>query len=315
MPDFLDSDQLVAFLLSVLRLAVWLALLSVVFLPLERLFAVRPKKFLRKALFQDLGYYFISGLVPSLLLSVPLSITALATHAIVPWRIQIAVAAWPLWQRILGGLVVGEIGFYWGHRWTHEIPFLWRFHSIHHSAEHVYFLTSARAHPIDNVFIRLCGLVPAYMLGVASPLSPTGSIIPVLIVLVATMWGFFIHANVRWRLGPLEWLVATPGFHHWHHTRREPLDRNYASMLPWVDWIFGTFYLPKEWPPEYGTDTEVPASLGRQLVFPLLPTPRKASFPEPAGSSDFPAALAEPCVELGPRLKTAALPSPPGDMG
>ena len=98
---------------------------------------------------------------------------------------QSAVAAWPLWQRVLAGLVVGEIGFYWGHRWTHEIPFLWRFHSIHHSAEHIYFLISSRAHPIDNVFIRLCGLIPAYILGVASPLTPTGSLVPVLIVLVA----------------------------------------------------------------------------------------------------------------------------------
>ncbi len=67
---------------------------------------------------------------------------------------------------------------------------------------------------------------------------------PALIVLVVTMWGFFIHANVRWRLGPLEWLISTPAFHHWHHTLAEPRDRNYASMLPWMDWIFGTYYLP-----------------------------------------------------------------------
>jgi sterol desaturase/sphingolipid hydroxylase (fatty acid hydroxylase superfamily) len=207
-------------------------LLSLIFVPLERLFAVRPQKFFRKALAQDVGYYFISGLVPSLLLAFPLSIAAVGAHALVPYRMQVAVAAWPLWQRILAGLVVGEIGFYWGHRWTHEIPFLWRFHSIHHSAEHVYFLTSARAHPIDNVFIRLCGLIPAYILGVASPLTPTGSLVPVLIVLVATMWGFFIHSNLRWRLGPLEWLIATPGFHHWHHTLRDHRDRNHASMLP-----------------------------------------------------------------------------------
>ena len=158
---------------------------------------------------------------------------------------QAAVAAWPLWQRILAGLVVGEVGFYWGHRWTHEIPFLWRFHAVHHSAEHVYFLISSRAHPIDNVFTRLCGLMPAYILGVASPLTPTGSLVPVLIVLVATVWGFFIHSNVRWRLGPLEWLISTPAFHHWHHTLREPRDRNYASMLPCMDWIFGTYYLPE----------------------------------------------------------------------
>ena len=179
------------------RLCAWPLLLALVFVPLERLFAVHPRKFFRKGLAQDLGYYFISGLVPGLLLTFPLSLAALGAHAIVPYRVQAAVAAWPQWQRILAGLVVGEVGFYWGHRWTHEIPFLWRFHSVHHSPEHIYFLISSRAHPLDNVFIRLCGLIPAYILGVASPLTPTGSLVPVLIVLVATMWGFFIHSNLR----------------------------------------------------------------------------------------------------------------------
>jgi sterol desaturase/sphingolipid hydroxylase (fatty acid hydroxylase superfamily) len=282
LPDLPDLQDLLPFVISVARQCTWLVLLSVIFVPLERLFAVRPQKFFRKALAQDVGYYFISGLVPSLLLAVPLSLAAVAAHHLVPYRLQVAVAARPLWQRILAGLVVGEVGFYWGHRWTHQIPFLWRFHSIHHSAEHVYFLVSSRAHPIDNVFIRLCGLIPAYLLGVASPLTPTGSLVPVLIVLVATMWGFFIHSNLRCRLGPLEWLVATPAFHHWHHTLREPLDRNFASMLPCMDRIFGTFYLPKQWPSAYGTETKVPASLGGQLVYPLLPQPPQASSSDPA---------------------------------
>jgi sterol desaturase/sphingolipid hydroxylase (fatty acid hydroxylase superfamily) len=264
--------QVSAFLREIARACLWLLLLVVMFAPLERLFALRRRELFRKGLAQDIGYYFINSLVPSFLLAFPLWLVAWGVYEVVPYRLQAAVAALPLWQRIVAGFVVGEVGFYWGHRWAHQIPFLWRFHSIHHSAEHVYFLVSARAHPIDNAFIKLCGLIPAYALGVASPLTPTGSLIPVLIVLVATTWGFFIHSNLRWRLGPLEWLLATPGFHHWHHTRSEMRDRNYASMLPVMDRIFGTYHVPRrQWPAAYGIDASLPRSLWGQLLYPLRP--------------------------------------------
>ena len=269
MPAFLDPHHLFAFLIGALRACAWLVLISLVFVPLERFFPLHPRKLWQKSLVQDLEYYFVSSLVPGLLLVGPLALAAWAGHAFVPWRMQTLVASWPLWQRVTVGFVVGEIGFYWGHRWAHEIPFLWRFHSIHHSPGEIYFLVSARAHPIDNVFIRLCGLIPAVLLGVASPLSPNGTLVPVLIVLTATLWGFLIHANVRWRLGPLEWLIATPGFHHWHHTMVDHKDRNYASMLPVMDWIFGTFYLPRAWPAQYGVEAKLPSSLLGQMTYPI----------------------------------------------
>ena len=291
MPEFLDQQHLQAFLLSVLRLALWLLLLAVIFLPLERFFALRPRKILCKSLASDIGYYFISGLLPGLLLAPPMALVAVAAHAVVPYTVQATAASLPLWARAVAALVVSEIGFYWGHRWAHEIPFLWRFHSVHHKPEQIYFLISSRAHPLDNVFVRLCGLVPVFVLGIATPLTPEGGAVSALLVLLITMWGFLIHANVRWRFGPLEWLVATPAFHHWHHTLGEPRDRNYASMLPVMDWIFGTHHLPrKEWPVSYGTDTAMPASLGGQLVYPLMPRPphpplAQASLPPAAAES------------------------------
>ena len=285
MPALLEPQRLLAFLMDVVRLGAWLVLLAVIFLPLERLFALHPKKFFRKALAQDVGYYFISGLVPGLLLAVPFSVLALGGHALVPHAMQEAISAWPLWQRVFAGLVVGEIGFYWGHRWTHEIPFLWRFHSIHHSAEHIYFLISARAHPIDNVFTRLCGLIPVYVLGIATPLTPAGGTVSAVLVLIMTIWGFFIHANVRWRLGPLEWLIATPGFHHWHHTLGEQRDCNYSPTLPWIDRIFGTYHLPRnQWPAAYGIGARLPDSLVGQLLYPLRPSTPELGSPEGVGA-------------------------------
>jgi sterol desaturase/sphingolipid hydroxylase (fatty acid hydroxylase superfamily) len=113
-------------------------------------------------------------------------------------------------------------------------------------------------------------------LGLAAPLRGSASLVPVLVLVLGTVWGFFIHANVRWRFGPLEWLIATPAFHHWHHTNDGPayVNKNYAPLLPWVDRLFGTLYLPKETQPaRYGIDEAVPNHFLGQLVRPFLISP------------------------------------------
>jgi len=268
------QQYLPGFVLPLVRLCIWLVLLSIIFVPLERLFAVRPQAIFRKQVGADLGYYFLSGLVPSLLLGTPLAVLAWSAHALLPDSIGIAVTHWPTWLRVVAALVIGEIGFYWGHRWSHQVPLLWQFHAIHHSAEHVDWLVNTRAHPVDMIFTRLCGLVPLYVLGLAAPLGGSASVIPVIVLLLGTIWGFFVHANVHWRFGRLEWLSATPAFHHWHHTNDGPayVDKNYAAMLPWIDRLFGTFYLPGDKrPARYGTDHPVPSSLFEQLLGPFMP--------------------------------------------
>ena len=273
--DLLDSldPHLKLYLLQIIRLCLWLIILAAIFTPLERLFALHPKNIFRKAILTDLAYYFLSSLLPSVLLSVPLAFVAWTVHRFIPVGFTSAVATQPLWLRAAESLLIGEIGFYWGHRWSHELPILWRFHAIHHSAEHLDFMVSTRAHPLDMVFTRLCQLVPLYVLGLASPMGRSGSLIPVLVILVGTVWGFFIHANVRWRFGPLEWLIATPAFHHWHHTNDGPayINKNYAPMLPWIDRIFGTLYLPRDkQPATYGIDQPISPILFGQLVDPFL---------------------------------------------
>jgi sterol desaturase/sphingolipid hydroxylase (fatty acid hydroxylase superfamily) len=261
--------HLPTFALDVIRLCVWLALLSAIFVPLERLFPLYRQKVFRPELVTDLAYYFLSSLLPKMLLIVPLAILGWGLHRFVPGSLHRFAGELPLWARFAAALLVAEIGFYWGHRLSHEIPLLWRFHSVHHSAEQIDFLVNTRAHPVDMVFTRLCGLIPLYVLGLAQPLTNMVDVMPLLIVLVSTVWGFFIHANLCWRFGWLEWLVSTPAFHHWHHTLEDHKDHNYASMFPFIDRLFGTFYLPKEWPAAYGTDKPMPETLTGQLLEPL----------------------------------------------
>jgi sterol desaturase/sphingolipid hydroxylase (fatty acid hydroxylase superfamily) len=282
MSDLLHDPRIASLLLSLVRQAAWLVLLAIVFLPLEGLFAVRRRRVLGRSVASDLGFFFLSGLVPSLLFTPVLVMAALLARRIVPAGIHEAVAHMPVWARAGAALLISEVGFYWGHRWSHAVPLLWRFHAVHHAPEELYFLVSARAHPVDNAFIRLCGLIPVTMLGLVTPLTPAGGALAAFVVIVITLWGFLIHANLRWRFGPLEWLLATPLFHHWHHTADEPRDRNFASMLPCMDWLFGTLHMPpREWPAAYGTDARLPRSLLGQLIHPFVRDWR--SRPAPTG--------------------------------
>jgi sterol desaturase/sphingolipid hydroxylase (fatty acid hydroxylase superfamily) len=263
-------QSLPPYLVAPLRLGLWLLLLSLLFVPLEYFCALRPSPLTLRARLHDLVYYFLSSLLPGLVLAVPLAMLASVAHATLPAALPAALAALPLAARLGLAFAISELGFYWAHRLTHLVPLLWRFHAIHHSPEHVYFMVNTRAHPIDMLFTRLLGLTPLYIVGLAGP-GIEGSVTPVSVILLATVWGFLIHANLPVRLGPLEWLVATPAFHHWHHSRRDHANRNFASMLPLLDRLFGTYYLPPHWPAEYGLEQALAPSLSAQLLDPLHP--------------------------------------------
>ena len=260
------------FALALIRLCLWLLLLMVIFIPLERLCARHPQKIFRQGFLTDLGYYFLNSVLSKLLLVLPLSMIAIGVHYLAPDRLHAWVGEMPAWLRCAMAVLVGELGAYWGHRWSHEVPLLWRFHCVHHSAQAMDWLVNTRAHPLDLVFIRFCGLFPLYVLGLAQPSDNSVDWLPLLYAIVGTVWGFFIHANVRWRFGWLEWCVSTPAFHHWHHTQDgpHPRNKNYAALLPLLDRMFGTFHLPRrQWPMTYGIPTSMAPGLQRQLLQPF----------------------------------------------
>ena len=255
---------------DLLRLLIWLVLIMAVFVPLERFFAARRQRVIRGLFAMDVGYYFLSNVVPKILLVLPVSAIAWAAHRLVPNGYYAEIATLPIWARLAGALLVGEAGYYWAHRLMHKVPFLWRFHAIHHSAEEMDFLVNIRTHPVDSFIGRFGGLAPMYILGLAQPMGTHLDTVPLLFALVGGLWGFFVHANLNWRFGWLERVVATPAFHHWHHTNDGVAVRgkNYASMLPLMDLCFGSYHLPRALPLSYGIDEAIPRDMTGQLLHP-----------------------------------------------
>jgi len=272
-----------ALLYQTASLTAWLVILTVVFLPLERLFALHPTRLRARSIAIDLTYYFLNGLAPALILAIPASIIAAGVQKVTPQAYIDAVAELPLWAKVTIGIVLSELGAYWGHRFSHKNAFLWRFHKVHHSPESLDWMVNTRAHPVDVIFVRLCGLAPLYLFSLTTPRD--GGLLPLIVTLVGTVWTFFVHANLNWRFGPLEWLVATPAFHHWHHTNDEYRDHNYAALLPVIDRLFGTHHLPNHWPPVYGVDEPVAPTFIGQMLDPLS---APAARPQRASATETP---------------------------
>jgi lathosterol oxidase len=241
---------------------------SVVFLPLERLFARLPQQgVFRPGWRTDLTYFFVSALLVQLTTILTLKpAMVLFDWAAMP-AVQDTIRAWPGIVQFVLLIVVADVTQYWVHRTFHAVPALWRFHAVHHSADHMDWLAGSRLHLVDVAVTRGLTYVPIYLLGFAD-----GPLVAYLVVVSAQ--ATFIHANVRFTFGPLKYLVATPQFHHWHHAaEREAIDKNFAVHLPIIDMLFGTAHMPDRWPSAYGIGSgpQPPPGYLRQLLWPFRP--------------------------------------------
>jgi sterol desaturase/sphingolipid hydroxylase (fatty acid hydroxylase superfamily) len=171
---------------------------------------------------------------------------------------------------LLLGILATDLVEYLRHRLQHQVPFLWRFHRVHHSDTRIDATTSFRAHPLDivsrpllhAVLLPLIGVSPLAML-VATPL-----VLPVLV---------FQHADIRLpesldRL--LRLVLVTPGMHLLHHSQHQPeTDSNYATFLSVWDRLFASYRVGR--PEEIGlTGHDGPR---HQTIGGLLATPWRPS--------------------------------------
>lgn len=158
--------------------------------------------------------------------------------------LKLPVGDWRTWA---AGFLLVEFAYYWFHRASHRVRWLWASHSVHHSAEQLTLLASFRLSWTNLLSAGWAFYVPLVLLG----FSP----IVVFTLLAANLrFQFFLHTEAVGRLGPIEWLFNTPAHHRLHHASNEPyIDRNYGGVLIVFDRIFGTIALERPHEPiRYG---------------------------------------------------------------
>ena len=237
---------------------------ALIFIPLERLFALRQQKIFRRGWLTDITHFLFTRTISNVVGFVFVGALILLLHWLVSPAFQSAVAGQSRIVQLMEAILIANVGGYVGHRLEHQVPFLWRFHSVHHSITEMDWLAAARVHPLDQIVSKALTIVPLYLMGFSK--ATFGAYLG-----LATFHAVLIHANVRFRFGPLRWLITTPQFHHWHHSNEpEAHNKNFAGEIPLLDMIFGTYYLPEERMPEkYGVSELVPRGYVGQLVYPF----------------------------------------------
>jgi sterol desaturase/sphingolipid hydroxylase (fatty acid hydroxylase superfamily) len=237
-----------------------IGLLFILFVPMEKLFPFRPQRVFRPGLVTDLTHLLVNrifitvgSIVMAVIMALPL-IWLRSFHVADHLSTGAAIAV---------SIPLVFVANYWGHRLTHRVPFLWRFHAVHHSIEQMDWVASARLHPLDSAFTQAFTIVPLFLLGFSGTAFAS-------VAVFLTLLALFQHANVRITFPVVRWIIPTPQWHHWHHAiDAEARDTNFG--LPIVDKLFGTAYLPKNRRPSgFGTHDPVPQDgYLRHLAYPF----------------------------------------------
>jgi sterol desaturase/sphingolipid hydroxylase (fatty acid hydroxylase superfamily) len=240
------------------------SLLFVVFLPLEKMFAAHEQRVFRKEWGTDLLFCLGQYLLWTAPVVVALKFVHAHSGSFPLAALRDTVGAWPIWLQFAGVIVLCDVGVYWAHRMSHSIPFLWRFHRVHHTAERLDWIAAYREHPVDNLYTRLVENLPAMLFGFPIELLAGFAVF-------RGLWAIYIHSNVTLDPGPLRHLLGSSRLNHWHHDIEVGGRVNFANLSPLMDHLFGTYHDPGRMPERYGLQDDLPHGYVAQLVGPLIP--------------------------------------------
>jgi len=168
----------------------------------------------------------------------------------VPNKLTVSVESGWTW---LACFVMVDCGYYWLHRWCHELGFMWAGHSVHHSSEHYNLSTALRQSWWQAV------LAPAVYLPLALFFPPA---LYAALEQANIVYQFWVHTCLVRRLPwPVELVFMTPSHHRVHHDRR--VHKNFGGVFIVWDRLFGSFLDENDALAQLGEDNaERAAALG-----------------------------------------------------
>lgn len=182
--------------------------------------------------------------------------------------IAIHIDQWQNWAQLLLLFVVADF-IHWNiHRLLHRVPWLWRFHQVHHSVKEMGFAAHLRFHWVETIVYKSIQYIPLAMIGFGIQEF-------FVVHMFALLIGHLNHANVGWDYGPLKYIFNNPKMHIWHHAKDIGEHRygvNFGISLSLWDYLFGTVYMPRDGKSiELGfpQDINYPNSFWKQLWYPF----------------------------------------------
>lgn len=219
-------------------------LLFVIFFALERLYpwarvpdeaALSPTGHGWRRIGRNLGLWaFNSGIIsPLIVIPVTLWASTMALDWRGGWLPDGGSSAWG----VLIDILLLDLWIYWWHRLNHEVPFLWRFHEVHHLDRFLDTTSAVRFHWGEIILSALVRSIAIILLGI----HQTSILVFGIVVIAASI---FHHANIGlpYRIDRvLSAVIVTPSI-HWvhHHRKRGDTDSNYAAIFSWWDRLFGS---------------------------------------------------------------------------
>jgi lathosterol oxidase len=245
-----------------------LLVMTIVFVPVERFWPLHPAQKTFRPEWSTDYFYFVATHLPAQLITFLMLIpAAAASHWLAIPALTHTIGSLPFVVQLPLAIVVADFAQYATHRAFHQIPLLWRFHAIHHSIQTMDWVAGSRSHFVDILLTRSLILIPMTLCGFSQN-TMAGYLVFV------SFHATFCHTDFGPRPVWLEPYFVTVRYHHWHHAAHpEAIDVNFAIHWPFIDRLFGTYYLPKDaWPPRYGLlDSRVPDGFFAQFLAPFAP--------------------------------------------